>query len=403
MSPDDLAARAAAAFRDMTGRDPAGAWAAPGRVNVIGEHTDYNDGLVLPMAIDRHVVVCGATRPDGALRVRSLQRGETREVAAGQLDPAGAARLGWAAYAAGMAWVLRGAGRAAGGADLVIDSSLPDGAGLSSSAALECATGLALAELGGGALEPIELARLAQRAENEFVRVPCGIMDQLAASAGVAGHVLFIDVRALSIRPCRFDLAAAGLALLAVDTRTRHRHGESGYADRRAACERAAALLGLRSLRDLPPDLLDASLARLGDAVLARRVRHVVHENERVERAVALLDAGRPAAIGPLLTASHASLRDDYEVSCAELDLGVDAALAAGALGARMIGGGFGGSLIALAAERDAGSVGQAVRAAFSRSGLAEPAVFRAVAAAGARRVFSHDPDGATPSVPSVS
>jgi galactokinase len=370
----------------MTGRSPEGCWAAPGRVNVIGEHTDYNDGFVLPMAIDRQVVVAAAPRDDRVLRVRSLERGETVEVPdVARLAPG--APGGWVAYPAGVAWAAREAGHAVGGADLVIASSVPAGAGLSSSAALECATGRALLDLHGVELPPIELARLAQRAENDFVRVPCGIMDQLAATAGRAGHVLFIDIRALVVRPCPFDLAAAGLALLVIDTRTRHQLTDGGYADRRAACERAAAILGVPALRDVSLDGLDAALARLGDPVLVRRVRHVVGENARVLRAVELLGTGRPAEIGPLLTASHASLRDDYQVSCAELDRGVEAALGAGALGARMTGGGFGGSLIALVPEPRSAAVEEEIHAAFRVAGFPSPAVFRAAPADGARRL----------------
>jgi len=384
---DAVARSAAAAFRELTGRAPEGSWAAPGRVNVIGEHTDYNDGFVLPMAIDREVVVSGAARRDGVLRLRSLQqRGETLEIAdLDRLEPS--ALRGWSAYPAGMAWVLRQAGHAIAGADLVIDSSLPAGAGMASSAALECATGRALADLHGISLGPVELARLAQRAENDFVGMPCGIMDQLASTAGVAGHVLFIDVRALAIRPYPFDLAAAGLALVVVDTHTRHQLTQSGYADRRAACERAARLLGVPALRDVALESLEASLAELGDPVLVRRVRHVVTEDARVLQVIELLAAGRVDEIGPLLTASHASLRDDFEVTCPELDCGVDSALWAGALGARMIGGGFGGSLIALAREDRIAAVEAAIDAAFGQARFARPTFFRAAPSDGARRL----------------
>jgi galactokinase len=350
---------------------------------VIGEHTDYNDGFVLPMAIDHQVVAAAAARADHVLRLHSLARGETVEVAIDGLEPG--APGGWAAYLAGMVWVLRGAGHDIGGADMVVDSSVPAGAGLSSSAALECAAGRALADLYGVGLAPLELARLAQRAENLFVKVPSGIMDQLASTMGRAGHVLFIDVRALAIQPCPFDMAAAGLVLLVVDTRTPHELRDSGYADRRAACERAAAILGVPALRDVSEDELEASLARLGDAVLVRRVRHIVTENARVLRTVALLGAGRPAEIGPLLTESHASLRDDYEISCPELDVGVDSALAAGALGARMIGGGFGGSLIALVPEERCAAIEEGVRGAFRGAGFRPPSIFRAAPADGAR------------------
>ena len=385
-----LARRASAGFRELTGHDPAGCWAAPGRVNVIGEHTDYSDGLALPMAIDRQVVIAAARRPDRVLRMRSLERGETVELAdVAELDGRGRSGApGWASYPAGVVWALRRAGHAVGGADLVIASSLPAGAGLASSAALECATGRALADLHGVALGELDLARLAQQGENQFVGVPCGIMDQLASTAGRAGHALFLDVRALSVRPIPFDLAAAGLGLVVIDTRTRHQLGDGAYADRRAACDRAAASLGVPALRDIALDALDQALARLADEpVLVRRVRHVVSENARVMRAVDLLAAGQPARLGPLLTASHASLRDDFEVSCAELDLGVESALAAGALGARMMGGGFGGSLIALVTEPAAPAIEEAIHAAFAAAGHARPSYFRAVPSAGARRL----------------
>jgi galactokinase len=378
---DSLAALAAAGHRAMTGRDPDGCWAAPGRVNVIGEHTDYSDGLCLPMAIDLGVVAAASRREDGVLRMRSLDGEGTVELTAADLRRAS----GWAAYPAGVAWALREAGHAIGGADLVFASSVPAGAGLSSSAALECATGRALADLHGVAVDPIALARAAQRGENEVAGVPCGIMDQLASTAGRAGCALLLDVRALSVTPIPFDLPADGLALVVVDTRTRHQHAGGEYAARRAACETAAAQLGVAALRDVAFADLDRALARLADPVLVRRARHVVTEIERVRRAVAALAAGRPAALGPLLTASHASLRDDFEVSSAELDLGVEAALAAGALGARMMGGGFGGSLLALVVKGGVDALERAVAGAFERAGLGPPGFFRAVPSAGAR------------------
>jgi galactokinase len=385
-----VAGSAARAFGERVGQEPVGSWAAPGRVNVIGEHTDYNDGFVLPMAIDRYVVVSAAPRLDGQLRLHSLQLDAgappvTVSLAAlAAREPA--AISGWAAYPAAMAWVLQQAGHRLGGADLVIDSSVPVGAGLSSSAALECAVGQALAALHDLSLTPIELARLAQRAENQFVHVPCGIMDQLAATCGRAGHVLFIDTRSLAVRPSPFDLAAAGLTLVIADTHTRHQLANSAYADRRAACERAAAALGVAALRDVTLAEVEAGVASLPEP-LCRRARHIVTENSRVLRVVELLAANRLTEIGPLLTASHVSLRDDFEVSCAELDVGVAAALAAGALGARMTGGGFGGSLIALVAERQCGAVEQAIVDAFAGAGFARPSFSRATAADGARRL----------------
>ncbi len=376
--------RVTAAFRDLTGRDPAGVWAAPGRVNVIGEHTDYNDGFVLPMAIDRRVVVAAAPRPDPVLRLRSLQQPDPVEVDLDGLAPGSV--QSWAAYPAGMAWAYREAGLPVGGADLVLDGAVPVGSGLSSSAALECAAGLALAGVYGLDLAPGELARLAKRDENEFVGVPSGAMDQLASAHGRAGHVLFIDIRDLTVRPEPFDPEAAGLRLLVLDTRVQHRLADGAYADRRATCESAARTLGVRTLREVTATGLQSALGRL-DPVPARRVRHVVTENARVLDVVAALGAGRITEIGPLLTASHASLRDDFEVSCAELDAAVDAALAAGALGARMTGGGFGGCAIALVPADRADAVGAAVTEAFAAAGFGRPEVFPAVASDGARRV----------------
>jgi galactokinase len=388
--------RVTAAFAGLTGRQPAGVWAAPGRVNVIGEHTDYNDGFVLPMAIDRQVVVAAAPRDDGVLRVRSLQQPaaapepvevDVAGLAPGSISGSGSGSgSGWAAYPAGMAWVLREAGHAVGGVDLVLSGTVPVGSGLSSSAALECAAGLALAGVHGIDLAPAELARLAQRDENVFVGVPCGAMDQLASSYGRAGHVLFIDIRDLAVRPQPFDAAGAGLGLLVLNTRVQHQLGDSAYADRRAACESAAGVLGVAALRDLAEDDLPAALDRL-DPARARRVRHVVTENARVLAVVSALAGGRISEIGPLLTASHISLRDDYEVSCAELDTAVDAALAAGALGARMTGGGFGGCAIALVPLEQADMVADAVGGAFAQAGFREPEVFPAVASGGAARL----------------
>jgi len=393
----ELSQKVRAEFHALTGREPEGIWYAPGRVNLIGEHTDYNAGFVLPLAIDRHVLLAASRRSDGVLRVRSLDKGETVEVPdVRELVPAASWKGAWAAYVIGMAWALRDAGYAVGGADIVVGSTLQAGAGLSSSAALECGTGRALTDLHAGALagtwpsrelSKLDLAQIAQRAENVFVGVPCGLMDQLSSTFGRAGHVLFIDIRKLDIRPCPFDLAAAGLALLVIDTRAHHALGESGYPDRRAACERSAAKLGVPALRDVPIGELDAALARLEDPILARRTRHIVTENDRVVRVAEKLETGHPADIAPLLIASHVSMRDDFEISCAELDVAVDAALAGGALGARMTGGGFGGSAIALVSEARTAELEQAVHAAFSARGFTAPQIFRAVAGDGVHRI----------------
>ncbi|MFD8782898.1 galactokinase [Kitasatospora sp. NPDC059599] len=372
-------------FAELYGRPAEGEWAAPGRVNLIGEHTDYNLGFVLPIALPQTVRARAARRDDGRLRLWSAQgRGPVTELRIADLAPG--AVPGWAGYPAGVVWALREAGHQVGGADIRLDSDVPGGAGLSSSAALECVVATAYADLYGLGLTAPELALLAQRAENAFVGVPCGIMDQMASMCCRPGAALFLDSRDLTARQVPVDLAGAGLALLVLDTRVKHDLGDGAYAALRAGCERAAALLGLPALRSLQPSALADALAQL-PAELRPLMRHVVTENARVEEAVAHLDAGDPAALGPVLTAGHASLRDDYRVSCPETDLAVEAALAAGAHGARMTGGGFGGSVIALVDAAEAGRVAAEVTAAFRTAGYAEPRTLTAVPAEGARRL----------------
>ncbi|MEV6212583.1 galactokinase [Kitasatospora sp. NPDC051914] len=367
------------------GAAPAGVWAAPGRVNLIGEHTDYNDGFVLPVALPQAARATVRLRTDGLLRLHSAQTdGGPVELSVADLAPGSVE--GWAKYPAAVVWTLRAAGHEVGGADVHIDSDVPTGAGLSSSAAIECVVAAAYSDLHGLGLDGPALAGLAQRAENEFVGVPCGIMDQMASVCCTEGNALFLDTRGLAQRQVPLDLAGAGLRLLVVDTRVKHDLADGAYAELRAGCERAAALLGLPALRDLAPAGLDAALDRL-PAELRPPVRHVVTENARVEQAVALLDAGDLAALGPILTAGHASLRDDYRVSCPETDLAVEAAVAAGALGARMTGGGFGGSVIALVTADTLDTVAAAVTTAFADAGYAAPRTFTAVPAAGARRI----------------
>jgi len=291
---------------------------------------------------------------------------------------------GWAAYPAGVAWALRSAGHRVGGASLAVDADLPAGAGLSSSAALECATGLALVGLYRLEVPRPELAAFGRRAENDFVGVPTGLMDQLAVLLGQAGHALLLDCRAGTGTSVPLDPAAAGLALLVIDTRARHELTDGGYAARRRACEDAARALGVPSLRDVTSV---GELDRLGDAVLRRRARHVVSENRRVLEVAGLLRAGQLSRVGSLLTASHASLRDDFEVSWPEADAVVEAALQAGALGARMTGGGFGGSVIALAPAAAAAGVTGAVTDVFARRGWRVPVIRPVQPAPGAARV----------------
>ncbi|MGK5172438.1 galactokinase [Geodermatophilus sp. CPCC 205761] len=379
--------RARAAFAAAFGADPEGVWAAPGRVNVIGEHTDYNEGFVLPVALPHTTRAAVALRDDGLVSLASVQHpGDRVELPVADLAPGRPG--GWAGYPAGVVHELRD--RVPGGASVLVDGDVPSGAGLSSSAALECAVALALRDLAAPGLTPADLVDVARRAENDFVGAPTGILDQSASMLCTAGHALFLDTRDRSAVQVPFDLAAAGLALLVVDTGTTHDHATGGYGDRRRECEQAAGRLGVAALRDVP-DV--AALAVLDDgtaegAVLLRRARHIVTENARVLEVVATLrGAAGPAAIGPVLTAGHASLRDDFQISTTELDAAVAAALDAGALGARMVGGGFGGSAIALVPADAVDAVTGAVTTRFAEARFGAPRTFVAVPSAGAQRL----------------
>jgi galactokinase len=347
-------------------------YAAPGRVNLIGEHTDYCDGFVLPFALPHRTTVTATLldRPEWTV----TSRGET--VHFDLSSPV----TGWAAYVAGIVWVLRDAGHEVPGASLELTSDVPVGAGLSSSAALECAVLTALIDLGSLDIPLSERPFLAQRAENAYVGMPCGVLDQAASTLCRSGHALFLDCRDLSSEQIPFDLAPLGLSILIADTRATHAHVDGEYAARRSACEQAAALLGVPALRDATL----ADLSRLTDPLLVRRSRHVITENQRVLDTVALLRSGSVREIGPLLTASHVSLRDDFEVTVSELDTAVEAALAAGAHGARMTGGGFGGCVIALAETSSLPTVQTAINKAFADKGFADPAFFTATPSPGA-------------------
>jgi galactokinase len=388
--------RAAELFLARFGGAPDGVWLAPGRANLMGEHTDYNDGFVLPFALRQGVMAAAGRYARAGPRRQRLalcSRQEPGAVVALDLDGLAPGRVtGWAAYPAGVAWALEAAGHRVPGAFIAIDSDLPTGAGLSSSAALECATALALTDLGGLDVSRGDLVTLARRAENDFVGVPTGIMDQSASLLCQAGHVLLLDCRSLETAQVPFDPAAAGAGLLVINTRAEHELTDGAYGQRRAECEEAARRLGIPSLRDLTGL---GELARLTDPVLRRRVRHVVRDNQRVLEVVALLrssSSGPPGAevyrqIGRLLAQAHASLRDDFEVSWPEADEAVQAALAAGAYGARMIGGGFGGSVLALVPAAASGAVREAVIAAFARHGWTAPEFLDAVPADSARRL----------------
>ncbi len=383
-SHDEGAARVRALFAAAFTEAPDGVWSAPGRVNLIGEHTDYNGGLCLPIALPHRTFVALRARDDDTIRLVSAQ--EASSVVTVSLDEVAPGTVtGWASYVAGVAWALREAGFVVRGFDATVDSCVPYGAGLSSSAALESAFAVALDEVFGLGLASDDAgrARLATacvRAENEIAGAPTGGLDQASSLRCAAGHALLLDCLDGSVEQVPFDLAAAGLALLVVDTKAEHAHATGGYGARRATCEEAAALLGVPLLRSVAdePDGGAAALARLDDgtpegAVRVRRVRHVLSEIGRVREFVALLRSGAVDKVGPAMDASHASLRDDYEVSCLELDLVVSTVRAAGALGARMTGGGFGGSAIALVRAGTEPAVVAVVAAAFDGAGLRAP------------------------------
>ena len=381
MNDGEAAARAQAAFGERFGHPPEGVWAAPGRVNVIGEHTDYNDGYVLPVALPHTTRAAVARRTDGRLAFASLQ-GDGAMVELALADLAPGRPDGWAGYPAGVVDGLRE--RLTGGVSVLVDTDVPVGAGLSSSAALTCSVALALHDLVAPELTRDDLVELARRSENDFVGAPTGILDQSASLLCTAGAALFLDTRERRTEQVPLDLAAAGLELLVVDTMTSHTHADGGYGDRRRECEEAAARLGVPALRDIP-DV--TGLAALDD-VLLRRARHIVTENARVLEVVRILrSSADPRDIGPLLIEGHVSLRDDFQISTVELDACVDAAVAAGAHGARMVGGGFGGSAVVLVDRDRAEAVADAVRERFAQEGYTAPRTFDVVPSAGARRI----------------
>lgn len=383
-------ARATDLFTATLGGAPDGVWAAPGRVNLIGEHVDYNGGLCLPMALPHRTFAAVRRRDDDTVRLVSglnpadVWTGRLADITPGRVSS-------WVAYAGGPAWSLGQSGHPLGGFEAAIDSCVPLGAGLSSSAAIECAVALALDEIFGlglaasGDAGRTELAAACVRAENDVAGAPTGGMDQAASLRTRAGHALLLDTLDHSVAQVPFHLAEAGLELLVIDTRAEHALVDGQYASRRAACHAAAARLGVATLREVTD--LDAALAALGDPVERMRVRHVVTEIARVEAFVDLVRADRVRDVGSLMDASHESLRVDYEVSCDELDVVVATAREAGALGARMTGGGFGGSAIALVDVDAAGRIADAVADAFAARGWAAPGVLVAIAGPSASRV----------------
>ncbi|MEE2521603.1 galactokinase [Pseudarthrobacter sp. J75] len=372
-------------FEESFGRLPDGVWQAPGRVNLIGEHTDYNEGFVLPFAIDKTARVAVAIRQDSTIRLLSTYGGQGLTTAdAASLDSASA--KGWTKYPLGVIWALQQKGIDVPGLDLLLDSDVPLGAGLSSSHAIECAVISALNDLTGAGLIPEEMVLATQKAENDFVGAPTGIMDQSASLRGAKGHAVFLDCRNQDVQLVPFEAEPAGLVMLVIDTKVSHSHADGGYASRRASCELGAEVLGVPALRDVTVGDLEEA-AGLLDEVTFRRVRHVVTENDRVLQTVELLSSEGPGAIGPLLDASHVSMRDDFEISCPELDLAVDISRKNGAIGSRMTGGGFGGAAIALTPVAAEAEVRAAVVRAFADAGFVAPDIFTVTPAAGAHRV----------------
>lgn len=379
-SVDELATT----FREQFDTEPDGVWFAPGRVNIIGEHTDYNDGFVLPIALAEGTWVAARRRDDDTVRLHT----DSPDVS----DPSVTLRLGelhdgqsvgWASYAAGVGWAAGQRGLDVPGLDIAVTSNVPTGAGLSSSAALSCGTARAWVDLAGWSLSDSEVADLGRDAENHIAGAPTGLMDQLASVCGRAGHAMQIDTRSVQITQIPFDLPSHGLSLLVIDSRAPHALVSGEYAERRRSCQEAAAALGVSALRDASVADLDG----LPD-LLQRRARHIITDSARVEQVAALLtDGSDPRTIGPLLTQSHISMRDDFEITVPVTDLIAETACTTGAYGARQTGGGFGGCVIALVDQPAAQTVAQACVSAAAAGGFNEPKSFIAVPSDGARRI----------------
>lgn len=379
----------AQSFSEAFGTAPSGVWSAPGRVNLMGEHTDYNAGLCLPIALPHRTYAAVRLRSDARLRLRSLQSPAQFDLHLDDIRPGNPP--GWGGYAAGVIWALRAAGHDVQGLDLMLDGQVPVGAGLSSSAALECAIAAAVSDLLGLGLLSDDssrsaLAAICVNAENTIAQAPTGGMDQSAALRAVAGHALLLDCRDGSVQQVPFDPSADGLTLLVMNTQAEHALVDGQYELRRRSCEAAARALGVGSLREVSMRDLDTALGRLPDERVRARTRHIVTEIERVRQCVSLMWSGRLSEVGQVFNASHASMRDDFEISCPELDVAAVTATAHGALGARMTGGGFGGSAIALVPTDRAAEVTAAVIQGFADKGFATPECFSVTAGAPARR-----------------
>jgi galactokinase len=376
-----LKERVNTAFQEHFNATPRYIVRAPGRVNLIGEHTDYNDGFVLPMAIDRATWIALSPRNDGHVEVYSLDFDASIEFSLADFKNEDA---GWAEYVKGVAWVLQEAGHPINGWNGVIAGDVPIGAGLSSSASIELATARAFAAISGVEWEPANMARMSQKAENQWVGMNCGIMDQMISAAGVAGTALLIDCRSLATENVPLP---AGTVVVVLDTATRRGLVDSAYNERRSQCEAAAKTFGIQALRDISLADFERRAGEL-DEVTRRRARHVISENERTLAAADAMKAGEAAALGQLMNASHVSLRDDFEVSSEALDVMVEKAQAhKGCIGARMTGAGFGGCAVALVRADQAESFAKQVSEAYTKATDLEPSIYICTPAQGAEVV----------------
>lgn len=376
----NLKLEAETGFQAAFGYQPTGVWSAPGRVNLIGEHTDYNLGFVLPFGIDLRTYAAISLRADKICRVASRIDAQVYEFDLDGPKPAG---LDWALYPLGIAWMMREYGQ--NGFDCFITSNVPVGAGLSSSAALECSVAFGLNALWEAGLERVELAQIGQRAENEVVGAPTGIMDQTASLMAQADSAILIDCRDLTTTSVRLGLNEKNLVVAVIDTGVAHRHSDGGYRSRREACELGAKTLEVSSLRELEVSDLPRAKVELDDLTF-RRVRHVITENQRVLDTVSALAVSDLGSLGQLMAHSHASMRDDFEISIDELDLAVATAIDSGAIGSRMTGGGFGGAAIAIINQDELVNLEKNCKFVFAAKGYKEPRIFAVKPGEGARK-----------------
>jgi galactokinase len=365
-------------FQELFGRKAEVLAEAPGRVNLIGEHIDYSEGFVLPFAIADRTYAAIARNNDGLVRIASQQR-KNRIFTIDIKDVKPGSAGDWEKYVLGVIWTLG----ISSGVDILVDGTVPSGAGLSSSAALECSVAVGLNSLFGLGKSLEDLARATQKAENDYVGMPCGIMDQSVSLMGREGSALLLDCRDLSTESVPFNVASAGLELLIIDTQAHHALVDGGYAERRASCESVASKFAIPSMRHLTMEILDSRKSEITETEYIR-ARHAVTEIQRVKDAVVALKSSDFTTLGRLVNESHFSLRDDYTVSCPELDVAVDASLQAGALGSRMVGGGFGGSAIALIKADQIESVKEAIKSAYAAKGFKAPRFFTSLPSAGA-------------------